>query len=180
MKKLLSPVYVALALGLPAAAAQAGEPVDLQLASSAEIFYRADTAPQHAAVAEPAPVLVAENALDSAVSNKQLAATDAVDAEGMLKVDVVRIATGYRASEVIGKDVRNDGEDSIGKIDDLIVRTDDKVVFAVVSVGGFLGIGDRLIAVPYKSLSFDAEGNVRLAGVTKEDLKAAPEFRYKD
>ena len=98
--------------------------------------------------------------------------------DSLLRIDVVRLARGYRVSRVVGKPVYNETGEKIGIIDDLIVRPDDRVMFGVVSVGGFLGIGDRLIAVPYRAFSMDTDGKLLLAGITKEDLKNAPAFRY--
>jgi hypothetical protein len=96
----------------------------------------------------------------------------------MLRVDVVRLARGYRVSKIIGQTVYNDAGEKIGTIDDLIVRPDDRLMFGVVSVGGFLGIGDRLIAVPYQAFMSGSDGKLVLAGITKDDLKNAPAFRY--
>ena len=96
----------------------------------------------------------------------------------MLRVDVVRLARGYRVSKIIGQTVYNDAGEKIGTIDDLIVRPDDRLMFGVVSVGGFLGIGDRLIAVPYQAFTAGPDGKLVLAGITKDDLKNAPAFRY--
>jgi hypothetical protein len=52
------------------------------------------------------------------------------------KVDVQKLAAGYRASKVIGSDVLNDDNQSIGKIDDLLVSPDGTTPFAVLSIGG--------------------------------------------
>ena len=100
--------------------------------------------------------------------------------EVMLRVDVVRLARGYRVSQIVGKPVYNDAGEKIGTIDDLIVRPDDRVMFGVVSVGGFLGIGDRLVAVPYPAFTSGTDGKLVLAGISKDDLKAAPAFKYAD
>src|SRR6202040_4440938 len=59
------------------------------------------------------------------------------------------IAGAYRASELIGATVVNDQDERIGTIDDFIIGRDDRVLFAVLQVGGFLGLGGRLVAVPY-------------------------------
>jgi len=93
------------------------------------------------------------------------------------KVDVQRVAAGYRASKVIGSSVANDANETIGKIDDLLVSPDGKQPYAVLSVGGFLGMGTRLVVVPYDTLKF-AEKKVTLPGGTKESLKMLPEFKY--
>ena len=53
------------------------------------------------------------------------------------KVDVQKVAAGYRASKVIGSSVLNDANQTIGKIDDLLVTRDGKEPYAVLSVGGF-------------------------------------------
>ena len=54
------------------------------------------------------------------------------------KVDVQKVAAGYRASKVIGSSVVNDANETIGKIDDLLVTRDGKEPYAVLSIGGFL------------------------------------------
>lgn len=93
------------------------------------------------------------------------------------KVDVQQVATGFRASKVIGADVVNAANESIGKIDDVIIASDGKAPYAVLSIGGFLGMGARLIAVPYESLRV-VERKIMLPGATQEQLKMLPEFRY--
>ncbi|HKU94837.1 MAG TPA: PRC-barrel domain-containing protein [Vineibacter sp.] len=93
------------------------------------------------------------------------------------KVDVQQVSTGFRASKVIGADVVNGANESIGKIDDVIIANDGKAPYAVLSIGGFLGIGGRLIAVPYDSLRV-VEQKIMLPGASKEQLKALPEFKY--
>ena len=101
-------------------------------------------------------------------------------AQTITAVDVKVVATGYRTSKIVGSTVMNDAKESIGKIDDLIIAQDKHVVFAVVSVGGFLGAGSKLVAVQYDQLrpTPDNQGFV-LAGATKDSLKALPEFSYK-
>jgi hypothetical protein len=72
----------------------------------------------------------------------------------LVVVDVVAIAKGYRTSRLTGREVINDRNEEIGKIDDFIIGR-DKVLFTVLQVGGFLGIGSYLVAVPYKSLDLE-------------------------
>jgi hypothetical protein len=95
----------------------------------------------------------------------------------IMKVDVVKVSTGFRASKIIGANVINASNESIGKIDDVIISSDGKAPYAVVSVGGFLGMGSRLIAVPYELLRM-VDNKVTLPGATKEQLKTLPEFKY--
>ncbi len=93
------------------------------------------------------------------------------------KVDVQKVAAGYRASKVIGNSVVNDANQTIGKIDDLLVTRDGKEPYVVLSVGGFLGMGTRLVVIRYDSLKF-ADNKVVLPGGTKDGLKMLPAFQY--
>jgi PRC-barrel domain len=95
----------------------------------------------------------------------------------LVKVDVQKLAAGYRASKVIGSSVVNDANETIGTIDDLLVSRDGKQPYAVLSIGGFLGMGTRLVVVPYDLLKF-ADKKVILPGGTKEGLRMLPEFKY--
>ncbi len=63
------------------------------------------------------------------------------------KVDVQTVAAGYRASKVIGSSVINEANETIGKVDDLLVTRDGKEPYAVLSVGGFLGMGTRMVVI---------------------------------
>lgn len=85
-----------------------------------------------------------------------------------------------RASEFIGEDVTNGKGETVGTVDDLIVSQGDRVFYAVLSVGGFLGVGDKLVAVPFEELKIgakDVEGLV-MYDTTKEKLKAQAAFHY--
>lgn len=95
----------------------------------------------------------------------------------LTKVDVVKVSTGYRASKVIGSSVVNDAGDTVGKVDEIIVGPDGKAPFVVLSVGGFLGLGDKLVALPYEQMRTDGK-KIVLPGATKDSLKALPEFKY--
>lgn len=92
-------------------------------------------------------------------------------------IEPAQIMKGYRASKIVGATLTNENNETVGKIDDLVIRADDKVVVAIVSVGGFLGVGDRLVAVPYESIQWRENTGV-LPGATKERLKTFPEFKY--
>jgi sporulation protein YlmC with PRC-barrel domain len=100
-----------------------------------------------------------------------------------LVVATVTMKNGWRASKLIGSAVYNDQNQKIGSVDDLILtRDDDKVAMAVISVGGFLGMGSKLVAVPYDQLRLeltkDNEQRVHLPGGTKDALNAMPTFTY--
>src|SRR4029077_2898197 len=93
------------------------------------------------------------------------------------KVDVQKLSAGYRASKVISSSVLNDANEAIGKIDDLLVSTDGKAPYAVLSIGGFLGMDSHLIVVPHDSLNL-IDNKIVLPGGTKDSLKMLPEFKY--
>ncbi len=97
----------------------------------------------------------------------------------LVEVDAKPLAEAYRASKLIGASVVNDKDEKIGSVDDLIVTPKDRVLFAVISVGGFLGINGRLVAVPYSSLTVDEDGRkVTLPGASKDALTKLPPFHY--
>ena len=92
------------------------------------------------------------------------------------KVDITQVSAGYRASKVIGSTVVNDVNESIGAVDDLLVSPDGTAAYAVLSVGGFLGMGSKLVVVPYGSLKLGDK--LVLPGGSKDGLSNLPEFKY--
>ena len=111
--------------------------------------------------------------LDASVSAQGVSQTVPI-----AKVDVQTVAAGYRASKVIGSNVLNDANETIGKIDDLLVTRDGKEPYAVLSIGGFLGMGGRMVVVRYGSLRFDPDNKIVLPGGTKDGLRMLPAFEY--
>jgi hypothetical protein len=95
----------------------------------------------------------------------------------LMKVDPTTLAPGYRTSKVVGSTVVNEAKETVGTIDDLIVTPTEKVPFAVLSVGGFLGMGTKYVVVPFSSLQVKDKQMV-LPGATKDSLRALPEFKY--
>jgi hypothetical protein len=93
------------------------------------------------------------------------------------KVDVQKVSAGYRASKVIGSSIVNDANETIGKIDDLLVTRDGKEPYAVLSVGGFLGMGTHMVVIRYDNLKF-ADNKIVLPGGTKDGLRMLPTFQY--
>lgn len=96
---------------------------------------------------------------------------------GVTVAETQLIATGWRASKLIGADVLNDAGDEIGEIDDFVVSPDGTLTIAVVQVGGFLGLGSHLVAVPVRQFTKFAPKAV-LPGARKEELKKLPSFKY--
>jgi len=88
------------------------------------------------------------------------------------------VAKGWSAKkQILGKDVYNDAGDKIGEVNDLIVTPSRSLSYAIVGVGGFLGIGEHNVAVPVSKFK-QQMGKITLPGATKDALKAAPKFEY--
>jgi hypothetical protein len=97
----------------------------------------------------------------------------------LVAVDMMTIGQGYQVSKLIGKSAQNDKDEKIGALDDFII-TKERNLFAILQVGGFLGLGGHLIAVPYESLDISDDGRkIVLAGASKEAVGKLPEFMYK-
>jgi len=88
------------------------------------------------------------------------------------------VAAGWSAKKkILGRDVFNESGEKIGTIDDLIVAPNRSLSYAIVGVGGFLGIGSHDVAVPVSQFK-ESAGRIVLPGATKDALKAAPKFEY--
>ena len=91
-----------------------------------------------------------------------------------------------RASKLLGLNVKNNANETIGEINELILDKDGKVAAVVIGVGGFLGIGQHEVAIDYKSLNIkydpnamtDAGATTVVVDATKESLKAAPTWTW--
>lgn len=59
---------------------------------------------------------------------------------------------GFKASEILGLNIKSTNDENVGEVKDLRIGRDGKIAYAVVSFGGFLGIGDKLFAVPFEAL----------------------------
>lgn len=87
------------------------------------------------------------------------------------------LTTANKASEIIGMDVYNAQNEKLGKVDDLIVDwSAGRIRYAVLSSGGILGVGDKLVAVPASSFSYVAGEKKLLLDADKQSLKEAPQF----
>jgi sporulation protein YlmC with PRC-barrel domain len=89
----------------------------------------------------------------------------------------------WRGSKLIGSSVYGPDDKSIGEIDDVIVASNGQIKAVVVGVGGFLGVGQKDVAVPFNSLNVSRKPNSNaIAKITvsygKDELKKAPKFAY--
>jgi len=82
-----------------------------------------------------------------------------------------------RASQLIGRPVRNPAGEDLGTLEDLMLDGERGcVAYAVLSFGGFLGMGTKLLAVPWEALSLRPDGEALLLAVDKGLLAHAPGF----
>jgi sporulation protein YlmC with PRC-barrel domain len=97
---------------------------------------------------------------------------------GVTVEELKTIALGWSAKkQILGKSVYNDKNEKVGDVDDLIVAPDSSVSYAIIGVGGFLGLGERQVAIPVNHFK-SGEGRIVLPGATKDALQAMPSFQY--
>jgi hypothetical protein len=121
---------------------------------------RAEDAP--ATPANPPPAETNKPAAQPAAQEK--AAQPALPDKFRTKGGELRVAT------LIGATVFNDQKQTIGNISDVLLNKDSKAAGAVLSVGGFLGVGSRLVIVPFGDLHVDPD-RIVLPGATKVSLE---------
>lgn len=95
----------------------------------------------------------------------------------LTEVDPVILATGWRGTDIIGATIYDDAGVEIGKLEDLIITDSGTVPYAVVSVGGFLGLDAHHVVVAASAMELVAK-KLTLHGATKETLKALPNFTF--
>ena len=85
------------------------------------------------------------------------------------------------ASRIIGEAVVNRQGENVGKIHELVIDArKNRVAYVVLSFGGFLGMGNKLFAMPWEAFEFSATENKLILNVDKEKLKTAPGFEKDD
>ena len=85
------------------------------------------------------------------------------------------------AGKVQGTNVYNTNGDSLGEVYDVMIdKRTGKTVYAVMSFGGFLGMGNRYHPLPWTTLKYDTRQGGYVVGLTKEQLEGAPTFGRDD
>ncbi len=149
------------------------------LSAGAGAFAQETTTPvdPNAAPATEAPMAPA----DSTMTDTTVQAPTSILATGYTVTDVDNLAT-----EIIGRQVyssQSDDAEHIGDINNLVIGDNGQVAAVVIGVGGFLGIGEKNVAVKYSELEWVvAEDNTEryILPTSKEALEAAPDFRAED
>ena len=97
------------------------------------------------------------------------------------KTDRPAIRRVLGATTLTGTSVRNLAGDSLGAVVEFMIDlTSGRIAYAVLSYGGFLGIGDKLFVVPWSALSFDQQACEFILDVQRETLENAPGFDKDD
>ena len=108
------------------------------------------------------------------VEEAQPAATELAESTDVLTPDRPTLISVFMGSSVYSSE--DPESDSIGEINDLVVNEEGAITHAIVGVGGFLGIGEKDVAVPFDELKIvEKDGDIRLIyAATREQLEAAP------
>ena len=85
-----------------------------------------------------------------------------------------------RSSQIAGMTVTNPQGEKLGKIDDLLIDQGGAVKYAILSHGGLLGIGDKLIPIPWRALKLDKEKGTLVVNADKAAMEKAPSFDPKE
>jgi len=85
------------------------------------------------------------------------------------------------ASKVTGTAVFNTAGESIGQVQDVVLdKMSDKILFAVVGFGGFLGIGEKYHPLPWSQLDYDENRGGYVVSLSREQLEGAPSYELAD
>ena len=97
---------------------------------------------------------------------------------GVPSPEIITLTHGWSAKkQILDKAVYNDTNEKVGEVEDILVAPNKSVSCAILSVGGFLGLGERYVAIPFSQFTGGTEKFV-LPGATKETVQALPEFVY--
>ena len=133
-------------------------------------FAQTTTAPNPATPPAAAPHVAAPAATAPVAAPHTLPAT--IQASRHMRDDQIR------ASKLIGSAVYDPTDQKIGTIDELVLNADGKVADVVIGVGGFLGAGEKRVAVPMADLKRGKNDHFVLAA-TKDSLKQMANFEFK-
>jgi len=114
-----------------------------------------------------------------------LAQSPAPDASGKTTISMTKsfidaqTSEQWLASKLIGTQVAGSANEKIGSVNDLVLDRNGAVLAAVVGVGGFLGIGEKNVAISFKSTNLvrSSDGDKMTLQVTKNELEQAPAFK---
>jgi hypothetical protein len=185
--RILMATVAAIALAVPAAAQDQVKPLETeqdatqQLERTQPLPEPGGASPEAAAPAEQAAEPTEAEAAPM-TADQPAAEEEAAPPAEMAFIEVQDEAQFLANEEVIGKHVVNVMDEQVGTIADLVMDQEQKLVGVVLSVGGFLGIGDKWVAIPVDQIDFPTDGQPArlLVAVTEEQLKNAPDFMTRE
>jgi hypothetical protein len=163
----------ALALAAPAAAQEQPKPPDTEQETLQD-----ESATGAPTGAEQPPATAEDQPAGEPPDAEVAAEEEVVPPADMTFLQVQEEAQFLADDEVIGTDVVNVMDEEVGTIADLVMDQEQKLVGVVLSVGGFLGIGEKWVAIPVDEIDFPAGDQPArlLVAVTEEQLTNAPDF----
>lgn len=174
--KLLAAICMPAALAVGAATAMAQDANPPAAPSPAPV----ERAPD-ATMPSPSPAPSAAPTIPAPSPSAEAPAPSSDTSKSASNFSSTQSADEWRSSKLVGMAVYNRANERVGDINDLILGPDGKIASAVIGVGGFLGIGEKLVAVDFSELQLnrDADGTMRATvNSTKESLESAPDYKF--
>ena len=174
MNKICTAASLVALMAIPAFAQDATTP---NPASPSAPVERQDAGPPPAAAPAPATELAPaapDAAIPDAIPDKS-AEKSAVPNDKM-----ANLGSEVSASDLLNQKVKNPANETVGDINDLSIGGDGKIAAVIIGVGGFLGMGEKNVSLPYDQLAFsrDANGNLVVSvNISKDSLQSAPEWK---
>ena len=172
MKKILTAASLAALMAFPAFAQDATTP---NPASTFRPVENAAPAPAPSAAPAPAPATEA-----APVATPDSAIPDRTASKGSAPDKLPGLVSEVAASDLLNQKVKNPANETVGDINDLSIGSDGKIAAVIIGVGGFLGMGEKNVSLPYDQLTFSRDANGHLVvsvNITKESLQSAPEWK---
>lgn len=187
IKHTLTAAALATVLAIPAyaqsAAPSAQPPTTAQSAPAAPAEKTAP--PMTDKTTDKAPAATGTMTTDkpAAMPDKSAATDTKADSSKQAGFVQTQDSSEWRSSKLVGASVYGPDDKSIGSIDDLIVDQQGAIKAAVIGVGGFLGVGQKDVAVPFDELKIQRKANSSsidkiTVSYTKDQLSNAPKFAY--
>lgn len=101
-----------------------------------------------------------------------------VSAEDTTTGTAVAAATAIDSTKLVGRNIINANGDTVGEIESVVIDQDGQVRYVIVGVGGFLGLGERDVALAWNELTISENGEQVTINATKDQLAALPEHKF--